>query len=158
MLTEPRQDYWTYACGCFRQMASNIIVVPGLGDLDLTTLNGVAGDFGWIVQVAHDLRQTVEMWAQPGTVAVFANHEAVGAGFSWLEIVRILRRTLPEGRLVVCHGFGDAFDWPELSAAGAFHALRLPLQEDELRQSLGFIWEAEKRLTMARAVRAIAAA
>jgi len=139
-------------------MASNIIVVPGLGDLDLTSLNRVAVDFGWAVQVAHDLRQAVGMWAQPGTVAVFANHDAVGAGFSWLDIVRLLIRTMPDARVVVCHGFGDVFDWPELSDAGAFHALRLPLQEDELRQSLGFIWEAEKRLTTARTVRAIAAA
>ena len=139
-------------------MASTIVVVPGLGDLDLTTLYGVAGDFGWIVQVAHDLRQTAELVAPLSTVALFATHDAVGAGFSWLEILGLLRRTLPDIRVVVCHGFGDAFDWPELSAAGAFHALRLPLHEDELRQSLGFIWEAEKRLTVARAVRAIAAA
>ena len=139
-------------------MANNIIVVPGMGDLDLTTLNLVAADFGWTVQVAYDLRQTAEIAAQLSTVAVFANHDAVGAGFSWLEIVRLLRRTVNDTRLVVCHGFGDVFDWTELSNAGAFHALRLPLQEDELRQSLGFIWEAEKRLMIASPVRANAAA
>jgi len=139
-------------------MANNIVVVPDMTGLDLTTLNIVAADFGWAVQVAHDLRQTAEMVTPLTTVAVFANHDVVGVGFSWLEIVRVLRRALPEARLIVCHGFGDVFDWTELSDAGAFHALRLPLQEDELRQSLGFIWEAEKRLTMARAVRAIAAA
>jgi DNA-binding NtrC family response regulator len=142
----------------FLQMAKSIIVVPGLGQLDLTTLSGVAAEFGWTVQVAHDLRQTAELFAPLSAVALFATHDAVGAGFSWLEILGLLRQTLPDIRLVVCHGFGDAFDWPELSAAGAFHALRLPLQEDELRQSLGFIWEAEKRLMIARAVRAIAAA
>jgi ActR/RegA family two-component response regulator len=139
-------------------MANNIIVVPGMGDLDLTTLSRVAADFGWTVQVGHDLRQTAELVAQLSTVAIFANHDAVGAGFSWLEIIRVLRRTLPDARLVVCHGFGDVFDWTQLCNAGAFHALQLPLQDPELRQSLGFIWEAEKRLTTAGPVRAIAAA
>jgi hypothetical protein len=139
-------------------MAKSIIVVPDLGQLDLTTLNGVAADFGWIVQVAHDLRQTTEFVAPFSIVALFATHDAVGAGFSWLEIVSLLRQTLPDVRLVVCHGFGDSFDWTELCNAGAFHALQLPLQEQELRQSLGFIWEAEKRLTAARPVRVIAAA
>jgi DNA-binding NtrC family response regulator len=139
-------------------MRNGIIVMRGLGQIDLASLNIVAADFGWTVQVAHDLRQTAELVAQLRTVAVLVKHDAVGAGFSWLEIVGLLRRTLPDVRLVVCHGFGDVFDWPELSDAGAFHALRLPLQEDELRQSLGFIWEAEKRFATARAVRAIAAA
>jgi hypothetical protein len=27
-----------------------------------------------------------------------------------------------------------------------FHSLWLPLKEDEVRRSLGFVWEAEKRL------------
>jgi DNA-binding NtrC family response regulator len=139
-------------------MASTIIVVPGLGQLDLTTLNSIAADFGWTVQVAHNLRQAAELVVSLSAVALFATHDAVGVGFSWLEIVRLLRRALPDVRLVVCHGFGDAFDWRELCDAGAFHALRLPLQEDELRQSLGFIWEAEKRLATSRPVRAIAAA
>jgi DNA-binding NtrC family response regulator len=139
-------------------MGNGIIVMRGLGQIDLATLNIAAADFGWIVHVAHDLRHIAELVAQLRTVAVLANRDVVGAGFAWLEIVGLLRRTLPDVRLVVCHGFGDVFDWPELSAAGAFHALRLPLQEDELRQSLGFIWEAEKRLTIARVVRAIAVA
>jgi hypothetical protein len=139
-------------------MANSIIVVPGLGQFDLTTLNRIAADFEWTVQVTYNLRQTAELAVPLTTVAVFATHDAVGVGFSWLEIIRTLRRSLPDVRLVVCHGFGDTFDWKELCEAGAFHALRLPLLERELRQSLGFIWEAEKRLAAASPVRSIAAA
>jgi hypothetical protein len=139
-------------------MGNGIIVMRGLGQLDLTTLNSVATDFGWTVQVSHDLRETAELVAHINAVAVLTNRDAVSAGFSWLEIIRLLRRNLPAVRLVVCHGFGDAFDWTELCEAGAFHALQLPLKEPELRQSLGFIWEAEKRLTTSRPVRSNAAA
>jgi hypothetical protein len=46
---------------------------------------------------------------------------------------------------VVCHGFSEPIDWPALRDAGAFDALWLPLKEDEVRRSLGFVWEAEKR-------------
>jgi len=46
---------------------------------------------------------------------------------------------LPEARLVACHGLAESIDWPELCDAGAFHALGLPLNEDEVRSSLGFI-------------------
>lgn len=139
-------------------MGKAIVVMRGPGQLDMTVLNDVAGDFHWIVHVARDLHQAAELVAQFSTVAVLATHHAVGLEFSWLEIIRLLRGTLPDARLVVCHGFGEVFDWTQLCNAGAFHALQLPLQERELRQSLGFIWEAEKRRTAPRPVRKIAAA
>ena len=53
---------------------------------------------------------------------------------------------MPGVRLVPCHRFSEFTDWDELRDAGAFHALWLPWGENELRQCLGFVWEAEKRL------------
>src|ERR1019366_6736360 len=82
------------------------------------------------------------------TVAVLFGKEALGPGYSRLETIRLLRLALPKARLVVCHGFSETIDWPELSDAGAFHELWLPLRENEVRLCLGFLREAERRVAM----------
>jgi hypothetical protein len=76
----------------------------------------VAVEFGWVVTVAGDLRDAAS--AQ----AVLFHRDALGPGCSWLEAVRLLRMALPEARLVACHGFSEAIDWPELCDAG--HSMR----------------------------------
>jgi len=121
-------------------MTGNIIVMPGSARLDLPTLQAVAGDFGWTVKVAGGMPQAADVQA------VLFYRDALGSGCSWLDAVRRLRLALPEARLVACHGLAESIDWPELCEAGAFHALGLPLNENEVRKSLGFIAQALKRL------------
>jgi DNA-binding NtrC family response regulator len=133
-----------------RQMENSILVVAGSGRLEFTGLSAVAAEFGWIVRSAHDVREAATMEASSHIVAVFLDRDALGPGYSWPAAIRHLRVSFPRVRLVTCHGFGDTFDWPELCDAGAFHALSLPAREEELRQSLGFIWEAEKRAAAGR--------
>jgi hypothetical protein len=99
-----------------------------------------------MVDIAHDLGEIAGAQADRKTVAAFVHHDFLGREYSWVEAIRRLRLTLPEVRVIACHGFAESIDWPELSDAGAFHALWLPLKENEVRQSLGFVWEAEKRL------------
>jgi hypothetical protein len=127
-------------------MTDNIIVMPGSTRPDLLALQTVAGEFGWVVDIAHDLGEIAEAQADRKTVAAFFHRDFLGREYSWVEAIRRLRLTLPEVRVIACHGFAESIDWPELSDAGAFHALWLPLKENEVRQSLGFVWEAEKRL------------
>lgn len=121
-------------------MSGNIIVMPGSARLDLQALQAVAGEFGWGVKVAGDLSEAAS--AQ----TVLFHRDALGPGCSWLDAVRRLKLALPDARLVACHGFSESLDWPELCDAGAFHALGLPLRANEVRKSLGFISEAQKRL------------
>lgn len=125
------------------RMSANLIVMPGSAWLDLQALQTVAGEFGWAVTTSNDLRDAAS--AQ----AVLFHRDALGSGCSWLEAVRQLRLALPEARLIACHGFAEAIDWPELCDAGAFHARGLPLRASEIRRSLGFISEAEKRRRVA---------
>ena len=117
-----------------------ILVMPGPDHVDLPALRTVSAEFGWDVQTGH-----------PGDAvapkALLLHREAFGPGYSWLDVVRVCRSRLPEFRLIVCHGLSEKIDWPALSRAGAFHAISLPLRESELRQSLGFVWEADARLT-----------
>jgi hypothetical protein len=114
-------------------MPENIILMPGSARVDLLALQTVAGEFGWAVRVADDLRE-----AESAQTVLFYR-DALGPGCSWLDAVRQLRLALPGARLIACHGLWESIDWPELCDAGAFHAIGLPLRANEVRKSLGFI-------------------
>lgn len=45
---------------------------------------------------------------------------------------------------MLCHGFAEMIDWPQVADAGAFHSLLLPFDVREVRQSLGFVWGAKR--------------
>lgn len=128
-------------------MTDKLIVVPGLARLDLQPLQAVAAEFGWTVNVVHDLPDLADAQADGKTAAVLFHRDAFGVDCSWLEAVRLLKLVVPGVRLVACHGFPEQIDWPRLCDAGAFHALWLPLKQNEIRKSLGFISEAEARGT-----------
>ena len=124
-------------------MPSNIVIMPGSARLDVQAVQHAAAEFGWAVKLAGEPSDAAS--AQ----AVLFHRDALGPECSWLDAVQRLKCALPEARLIVCHRFSEAIDWPELSDAGAFHALGLPLRASEVRKSLGFISEAEKRRTAA---------
>lgn len=135
------------------QMADRIIVMRGSGQFDFERLAAVADEFGFRTEIAADAgtsvgRTNVERKiAEPFSdiAAVFFHRDALGPGCSWFDALWTLRSDFPGARLVVCHGFADDTDWQRLSDAGAYYALWLPLRDSELRQCLGFIWEAERK-------------
>ncbi len=127
-------------------MTAKLIVMPGSAKLDLQALQAAAVEFGWTVRFVHDLREAAS------ARAVLFYRDALGPGCSWLDAVRQLKLALPEARLIACHGLAEAIDWPELCDAGAFHALGLPLRANEVRRSLGFLSEAQKRLSVLKHV------
>lgn len=113
-----------------------------LGDLSVATppIEAVAGEFGWSVESAKDLKQLREIDQSCPVVAVLFNPQ--GFGLTHGQMLQALREAVPPARLIACHRFSDAVDWPELAETGAFHALPLPLALSEVRQSLGFVWSA----------------
>ena len=137
-------------------MTENIVVMqggvmPGKAGFDLEKLQRVAKQFGWTVGTAGDLNEVVAAQARRRTTAVLFHYDALGSG-SWLEAVRLLKFALPDARLVACPEFRDSIDWPVLCDAGVFHSLWLPLKEEEVRRSFGFIWEAMTRETGSEAM------
>lgn len=78
-------------------------------------------------------------------------HRSAFESRSRLDALRAVTSALPGVRPIACREFSDAPDWPELCGADAFHSLWLPLKEGEVRQSFGFLAEAENReATVAR--------
>jgi hypothetical protein len=126
-------------------MADRIIAMPGSGHFDLRRLKESAAEFGFRVETAEDSRQ-IEAGLNPSReiAAILFHRDALGPRSSWFDTIWALRSDLPGVRLVACHGFGEEVDWELLSSAGAYHVLWLPFKESELRQCLGFIWDAER--------------
>ena len=126
-------------------MADNILVLPELVEVDLPILQTTAMEFGFVVDVVGNLGEVARVTKPGRTAALLFHRDALGLKCSWPEAVRFLKGMAPEVRLIACHGFSEEIDWDELSEAGAFHSLVLPLKENEVRQSLGFLREAESR-------------
>jgi len=130
------------------------LVTLAAAPLDSGILNRVARYFGWDVLHVRSLA-SLEPIDSSRVAAILFDREA--AGHTWLDAASSLRRMKPGVRLVACHGFFEPVPWPELAAAGVFHALRVPLIESEVHQSLGFVWaEDRQRRISPHSVRAAA--
>jgi len=128
-------------------MSDNIIVMSGLVRVDLETLRGVSQEFGFTLNPAHYVSEAAQN-VTPDTDEVFFHRSAFGLDCSWADAVREVSSTFPDIPAIICHGFSEPIDWPALCAAGAFHAVWLPLKEAEARKSLGFVSEARQRAKM----------
>jgi hypothetical protein len=126
------------------EMTRTIVVMPGRAIFNLKVLHSVARDFGWGVKLAENL-STLGSARRGEKPAAVLFHRSAFESHSWLDALRPVKSALPGIRPIACHEFSDAPDWPELCGAGAFHALWLPLKEGEVRQSFGFVAEAENR-------------
>ena len=141
--------------GCWRAREScvkfQIVIMPGAYRVDLSLVRSAAQDFGWAVHVARNLRELVEAGNRGTTGAVLFQADSVVPGGSWMETISTLRSVVPDIRLIGCTQFSEMVDLPKLCRSGLFHAVWLPLKENELRQCFGFVWEAEKHAaSMAR--------
>lgn len=127
-------------------MDEHMIVMPGLDDMDLQMLREVASEFGWSVDVAHNLRASTKARINGKTVACLFHRDDLSTQDSWPETIWSLKRNLPDVRLIACRRFSETVGWPVLRDAGVFDALWLPMKESEVRQKFGFVWEAERRI------------
>ncbi len=122
-----------------------LAVMPGLSGIFLPTLSAVAREFGWKVESVSDLSHAIDLSQTHGVAAIFFHRDAFGPQCSWTDALELLATALPGARLIPCHGFSEPVDWSQLSDAGAFHFLWLPLKESELRQCVGFVWQTQQR-------------
>lgn len=117
---------------------SNTLVV--LGNLGSRALDQAITGFPWSLEDADGFRHLRDLDRERKVVAVL--FEPYTFDLTWNEALKSVREAAPTALPIACHRFSDAIDWPQLADGGAFHALRLPLDERELRQSLGFVWTA----------------
>jgi DNA-binding NtrC family response regulator len=118
-----------------------------LGDLSAqaAAVADLAREFGWSIEPAAGLEQLRQVGIARQIVAVVFDAASLGLGVE--QALRALRKAVPNARFIPCHRFSEVVDWPTLADAGAFHALALPLDRGEVRQSLGFVWSARLKRT-----------
>jgi hypothetical protein len=117
------------------------VVVLSRAAIDRKMLSRVAGSFGWDVLNLPRVQDLNAVDAGRIAAVIFDRQTAGG---DWLRAAALLRAAAPGARLIAGHSFSETIDWPELCDAGVFHAVRLPLSESELFQSLGYVWSQEQ--------------
>jgi len=94
-------------------------------------------EFGWCLDSAPDLDHLRNLASRSRVVAVMLDARALG--MSWDHALESVRKIAPRALPIVCHRFSEDIEWPELVDAGAFHALPVPFDLSEVRQSLGYV-------------------
>ena len=87
-----------------------LVVMPGSGAFEMSTLSAVSADFGWKVHLADDLYQVAWLLEYQKSLAVLFAADALGCGLSWLESIALLQLAGPTARLIPCHGFSARID------------------------------------------------
>jgi DNA-binding NtrC family response regulator len=125
------------------EMSQPIVILMGGLSHDVQEVGDLAREFGWSLEPCAGFDQLRAIGRNRNVVAVL--FDANDLGLTHDQALRSARKAAPNARLIICHRFSDVVNWPELADAGAFHALSVPLNRNELRQSLGFVWSARLR-------------
>jgi hypothetical protein len=133
---------WSYDC-LEKGMSRDTVVLFGKFAGTRVPVDAVAGDFGWKVERANTLQDLRSLGIKQRVLAVF--FDTAGLGVPWRTALEWVLTLVPDARAILCHGFAETADWSDMSSAGAFSSLALPLQVNEFRQCLGFIWAADSR-------------
>jgi hypothetical protein len=128
-----------------QNLVLNEPIVVFLGDFqnDRLLLDEVDGHLGWRfcqVPTSEALANLI-----PPLSSVTAVYLDQVSEKNLAEELSAIRNCVPEARIVVCYPLRSPVMAEELVSAGAFHSLPKPLHMGELKQSLGFVWEACSR-------------
>ena len=126
-------------------MTQGTVVLAGSLPVEHLALDILVAEFGWSLNQASSLRGLAELNADYNVVAVLFSPRSLA--LPWEHALRGILDAAPGALPILCHRFADAIDWPQVAEAGGFHSLLLPFTRGEVRQSLGFVWDAKYRAT-----------
>src|ERR1700722_747445 len=124
-------------------MTSRTVVLAGNLPVEHLDLDALVAEFGWSLEEAGSLGCLAELNRCNNIVTVLFSPK--GLDLPWDQALRSVLDAAPGALPILCHGFAEPIDWPQAADAGAFHSLLLPLNLQEVRQSLGFAWSAKSR-------------
>jgi hypothetical protein len=124
----------------FDAMPHESVVLAGSLPIENLGLDLLVAEFGWSLKEASNLHHLAELTADHSLVTVLFSPRNLG--LPWDRALRAVLDAAPRALPILCHGFADAIDWPEMADAGSFHSLLLPFNLREVRQSLEFVWDA----------------
>ena len=124
-------------------MARQRVVVFGNGIAEHPRLAPLIREFNWTPETLTSLDRFAKLNSRREVVAALV--EPAAMDLPWKQAIAAVRKAAPFAFIILCHRFSYSIDWAEASAEGAFNLLNLPLDLDELRQSLGFVWAAKNK-------------
>jgi hypothetical protein len=122
-------------------MKRGAVVFAGNLRVEPLALDGLVAEFGWSFKRADSLGCLVELNAAHDVVSVLFSPKDLN--LPWDQALRSIRAAAPGALPILCHGFAETIDWPQVADAGAFHSLWLPFNLREVRQSLEFVRSAQ---------------
>lgn len=122
-------------------MTYRTVALLGNISVDRLKLDSLVAELGCSLKRAEGFDQLRRLSINEQVVAVLVDANALH--LSWIEALEFVLKAASRALPIVCHRFSDRICWPELAAAGAYHALPLPLDPGEVRQSLGFVLAAK---------------
>ena len=122
-------------------MANGTVVLAGNLPVEHLALDRLVAEFGWSLKQARSLDHLAQLSADHHLVAVLFSSQSMG--LAWRQALQAVLDAAPGALPILCHGFAETIDWPQVADAGGFHSLLLPFEIREVRQSLGFVWGAK---------------
>jgi len=130
------------------RMSHGTVILVGTLPIERLVLDCLASEFGWSFQKVDNLQNSPNLSPPDDAVAVLFSPSSLG--LPWDEALRSVLNAFPRAFPILCHGFAENIDWPEVADAGAFHSLPMPFSVAEVRQSLGFVWGAKQSSKLMR--------
>ena len=124
-------------------MPCEIVVIFGNISVENLELDSLVAQFGCSFRKVTSFDELRDLCIHEPVAVVLIDRNTLK--ISWNEALGVLRKAASTALPIVCHRFSERIDWPVLAEAGAYHALLLPLNSGEVRQSLGFALAAKKR-------------
>src|SRR5436190_7354321 len=123
-------------------MPCETVVVLGNISVEYLELDSLVAQLGCSLKRATSLDQLCDLSVHEQVAVVLLDANTLQ--ISWNEALGVVRKAASAALPIVCHRSSERINWPMLAEAGAYHALLLPLNSDEVRQSLGFALVAKK--------------
>lgn len=123
-------------------MSSGIVVLFGDFPVERKAFDSLVSEFGWSVKEIRTVRDLAQASLDYNLIAVLFDPQHLS--LPWDKILRCILNTAPGTLPILCHRFAETIDWPKVAEAGVFHSLHWPLNQGEVRQSLGFVWGATR--------------
>lgn len=120
-----------------RMTSTGCVVLLGDFSEERLPLATIGREFALRMFRATDLND-LESLCRWTTVSAVLVH-APTVRMHWIQALHQVKTLAPRARVVICHGVNDANAILDMTDAGAFHTLLVPLEHGEVRQSLGFI-------------------
>jgi len=124
-------------------MTQGTVVLAGGLPIEHLSLDILVAEFGWSLKEVEGLGSLAELNHDHNLVTVLFSPKKLD--LPWDEALRSILDAAPRALPIICHGFAEMIDWPQVAHAGVFHSLLLPFSWYEVRQSLGFAWGAKCR-------------